>query len=111
VTTTTTLTRTQRAALARLTTDGHLWPAGRGRFSGGNTTPWEQRTLQALVDAELAAWRGSTFETPVWHGVMPHVVPIDRGPCEQSGTRVHAPDTTGVCRWCHHVTTLTPNRR
>jgi hypothetical protein len=106
-----TLTRTQRAALAYLRAHGHVWPAGRGRHALGNDTPWEARTLQALVDAGVAAWAGSVYETPYAHGVMPHVVPIDTDPCQHSGTRVHQPDSTGRCRWCRHVTTLTDARR
>lgn len=71
------LTRTQRAALAWLREHPNRgqWPAGRGRWSisNGPDSQWSERTLQALVDAGLARWRGSTYETPVRHGVMPYV--------------------------------------
>jgi hypothetical protein len=64
------LTRTQRAALDALRSRRNLWPAGRGRWSSGNETPWEQRTLDALVRAGHARWviyAGS--------GCLPHIIP------------------------------------
>jgi hypothetical protein len=65
------LTRTQRDALAALRRRGNLWPAGRGRWSGGNETPWERKTLDGLVRAGHARWviYGATT------GVLPHIVP------------------------------------
>lgn len=72
---TATLTPTQRSALDTLRTGRHgLWP----------DAPYRQRTLNALVLAGHAVWRGSVFETPCRHGVMPHVVLLDR---ESSGSR------------------------
>lgn len=62
------LTRTQQVALGHLRAHGPTWPAARGRYAGSNTTPWSQRTLQALVDQGFAEWRQR-------EGVMPHVVP------------------------------------
>lgn len=71
------LTRTQRAALAHMQANPDResqWPLGRGRFANYSTdSRWSAPTLQALVDAGLAEWRGSTYETPYQHGVMPHV--------------------------------------
>jgi hypothetical protein len=64
------LTLTQRAALAALRRRRNLWPAGRGRWSSGNETPWEQRTLDALVRAGHARWI-----IYAGHGCLPHIVP------------------------------------
>lgn len=63
------LTRTQRQALAGLRQRRHLWPAGRGRWSGGNETPWERPTLDALVNAGYARWADVTPGA----GVLPHI--------------------------------------
>lgn len=67
----TALTRRQREALADLRRKGVLWPKF-GRNNADPTTPYTRRTLQALVDADLAEWiirPGS--------GIMPHITPTD----------------------------------
>lgn len=84
------LTRTQRQALDWLRdhpTDGQ-WPSQRGTYY--YAARWSQRTLQALVDSGHAVWRGSTYETPVAHGVMPYVTLLDRS---SSNSRQHWIDT------------------
>lgn len=64
------LTRTQKQALAALKKRGSLYPAGRGFWRGDNHTPWERRTLQALVNAGHARWNNHP-------GLMPCIVPAD----------------------------------
>lgn len=76
MTTTPSLTRTQKQALAALTERGMLWPAYTGRMAGGNETPWSKRTLDGLVAAGVARWAERR------HGVMPHIVPAAPEPTE-----------------------------
>ena len=83
---TTTLTRTQREALADLQRTGHQWPLLNGRLRGDGytqTSRYARRTLQALVDAGLARWERR-------HGVMPHVVLVDPAADERRRRRVQA---------------------